>query len=154
MDRENTRSILSQCLARDDPPKSRLIVARKNIADTRIAEMPDYQLAEDVPEVGGNVQVPLLVELLARESGPVAINLATLNSAAEAEHDISVAVVGAARSVLFRRAAELAHRDYAHIGHPFSQVLVERGQRLAKLRKKIRQLPGGGLCADLVYVVV
>ena len=85
------------------------------------------------------------------ESGPIAIDTAALNVAAEDKHAIRVAVVRAAIPVFLRGAAELAHRDHDNIRHAIAHVLMERGQRLPEFPEQIGQL---ALHAAFVDVVV
>src|ERR1700688_2320854 len=102
--------------------------------------MPRHQFAEYVPEVRGQVEIAILVELLILESRPFTIDLSSLDAAAEREHNVGMAVIGTAIAILFRGAAELAHGYYGHIRHPVTQVAVERSQRLAEVSQQVRKL--------------
>ena len=55
-------------------------VSGEYLDDLGIAEMPRDQFAEDVPEVGGQIEVSLLVKLLLCESGPVPVDFASLDA--------------------------------------------------------------------------
>ena len=96
--------------------------------------------------------IPLLVELLVLKAGPCPVNFAAANAATQCEHHIGVTVIGAARAVFARGAAELAHGDEADVRHSVSQVLIERGDCIAELAEQIRQLPLGRPRADFVDV--
>src|SRR5579875_1643335 len=63
--------------------------------------------AEDLPEVSGDGKVAALVELFLLHSWPFAIDAAALDRASQNKHDVGVAVVCAAGTVLMDGASEL-----------------------------------------------
>src|SRR6202162_6114175 len=68
---------------------------------------PGEDFGEDVAEVGRHGEVAVLVEVGGVEAGPLAVDLAALDAASEEEHDVGVAVIGAAVAVFLYGAAEL-----------------------------------------------
>ena len=63
--------------------------------------------AEDLAEVGGDGEVAAFVELLVVQAGPAAVDFAAFDLAAEDEHGVGVAVVGAAGAVLRGRCGRI-----------------------------------------------
>src|SRR5215471_10824357 len=98
-DRVNTRSIVYQAL--HHPPELRLVVAREHIGYSHAAHVLRYQLAQYIAEIGSHLEIAPLIELFPLKTGPFAINSAALDAAAECKHHVRMAVVGAARSILF-----------------------------------------------------
>src|SRR5437016_12362890 len=65
-----------------------------------------------------------------------------------------MAVIGAAVSVLARRAAEFRHSHQYHVIHTIAQVPPERGNALPELRQTLRKLAFGRPRAHFVDVVI
>jgi hypothetical protein len=90
--------------------------------------------------VGGDGEIAALVELSRREAGPVAVDAATADAAAQHPDDVPVAMVGAAIAVLVNCPTELGeHHDNAVV-----PVLVEplgqRGEAVAQRSETIGEL--------------
>ena len=102
--------------------------------------MLHHQFAEHVAEIGSELQIALLVELLLLQTRPLAVNFAAVNTAAEREHHVGVAMIGAARAIFARGAPELAHGDDANVRHAVTQVLIKRRQRASELTEQIGEL--------------
>ena len=67
--------------ARPHEPQRRIAgVAGENLLPVRIAEPADDELGEHAPEVGGDVEVGGVVELVVGESGPGAVEAADVSS--------------------------------------------------------------------------
>src|SRR5690349_3624893 len=89
--------------------------------------MADDDLRKNVTEIGGDREVALVVALLPREAGPLAVDATAAHAAADHHHRIAMAVVGPAVAVLAYRAAELGHREHHRLGHAVAQVGDQRG---------------------------
>src|SRR5579872_5541468 len=81
-------------------------VAREDLRESLCAQVADGHLPEDGAEVRGQRQVAVLVELLRREAGPFAQNLAAVHRPTERKEAGGVPVVGSVVPVLARCAAE------------------------------------------------
>src|SRR5260221_520515 len=66
----------------------------------RDVEVAGADFAEDIPKVGGDGEVAFLEKFVGREGGPVAVDFAALDRAAQGEEAGAVAVIGAAVAVL------------------------------------------------------
>src|SRR3954470_2199138 len=86
-------------------------VAWEDLVESRAGEVVGNGFAEDVAEIGGDGEVPVLVELFGGEAGPAAVDFASVDGTSENEHGVGVAVVGAAVAVLFGGAAKFGHGD-------------------------------------------
>jgi len=102
--------------------------------------MAGEDLGEEIPEIGGDGDVPALVPPLGRETGPLPQNPSTVNRAAEREHRGRVAMIGPAVSVLVNRAAELGHRKHHDVVHPVAQIGGECCEAVAELLEARREL--------------
>src|SRR5260370_14682356 len=100
--------------------------------------MAREQLAEEVPEVGGECEVAALVEPARAEAGPASVGPAAPDLAPEHEREAGMAVVGAAVAVLAHGAAELGHGHQHHVRHAVAEVAVERGEGGAQLAQAAR----------------
>ena len=89
--------------------------------------MADDDLAEDVAEVGRDREVASFEATLRREARPSSVDLAAAHAAADDQHRVAVAVIGAAVAVLRHRAPELRHREHDGVGHAIAEVGDERG---------------------------
>src|SRR6476469_11126635 len=69
------------------------------------AEMPHEHFGKHIAEVGGHGQIARVVALVRRQPGPPAVNLPAAHVAADDEHGVAMAMVGAAIAVLGDRAA-------------------------------------------------
>src|SRR5215471_21471592 len=107
--------------------------------------------AQYLAEVCSYSQIAAFVEMLSREPRPAAIDSATLDRAAEHEHDVGVAVVGAAIAVLARGAPELRHADDHCVFAKIAQIGPERSDGLRELASEVGDL---ALHAAFVHVVV
>src|SRR4051812_9535600 len=85
-------------------------VAGKDRGGVGNAEVPRHDFAEDVAEVGRDGKIAALVAGVHRETRPPAVDAAAANAAADDQHRVAVAVIGAAAAVLVDRPAELRHR--------------------------------------------
>ena len=92
-------------------------------------------------EVRGKSEVAAFIELRLVESRPAAVHLAALHRAAENEHDIGMAVIGAAIAILARRAPELRHRDDNGVFAEIAEIDPESGERLREVAQHVCQLP-------------
>ncbi len=109
-----------------------------------VFELAVDEFGEDGAEIGGYVQVAALVELFAFEAGPGAIDATAADAAAESEHDVGVAVVGAAIAVFLDGTAEFGHGDEGDIGHAVAHIEREGGERLTKFVEQAGELSGFG----------
>src|SRR5678815_3785128 len=87
-----------------------VLEAREDLRDIRGAEVAFQGLGEDVAEVGRDCQIAALVELLAIETGPFAVDLAAFDVAAKDEHRVAVPVIRSAIAVLAHGASDRRHR--------------------------------------------
>src|ERR1700726_2818870 len=78
---------------------------------------------QDLAEICGDCQIAVLIQLLGRHAWPLAVDFATLDGAAEHEHDVRMPVIGSTGTILLRRTPKLRHghenyilRVAAHIG--------------------------------------
>lgn len=69
------------------------------------------EFGEDSAGVGGGFEVDALEELIDGESGPGAMDLASVDASAEKEHDSGGAVVGASGAVFSELSSELGDDD-------------------------------------------
>ena len=91
-------------------------------------------------EVGRHREVAVLVEVRRVEARPPAVDLSAADAAAEQQHDVGVAMVGAAIAVLLHGAAELGHRHDRHVRHPRTEVARERRDREAEVAQPVGEL--------------
>src|SRR5678816_3536776 len=117
-----------------------VLEAREDLRDIRGAEVAFQGLGEDVAEVGRDCQIAALVELLAIETGPFAVDLAAFDVAAKDEHRVAVPVIRSAIAVLAHGASELRHRDEHHVLHAIAEVAGERRDAAGELVQTIRDL--------------
>src|SRR5258708_38329875 len=90
--------------------------------------------AEHLAEIGGYGEVAAFVEMFGLQPGPASVDFAAFDRASENEHDIGVAVAGAAVTILPRRASEFRHGD----DDGCSAEVAEAGPGCAA---RLRQLP-------------
>src|SRR6185437_277302 len=108
------------------------------------------RFAQHRTEVGGYGQIAVLVQMIAAQPRPVAVNFAALHPAAEDEHHVGMAVVGAAVAVLFHGAAKLRHSDQQNILLPRSQVGPEGAESGTEAGEVGGQLPLGATFVDVM----
>ena len=101
-------------------------------------------------EVRRQSEVAAFVELRLVEAGPAAVHLAALHRAAENEHHIGVAVVGAAVAVFARGASELRHGDDDGVFAEIAEIGPESGERLREVAEHIRELAFGRAFVDVM----
>ena len=89
--------------------------------------MPRYGFADYLAEVGGQGEVAAFIELRLIEARPAAVDFASLDWAAQDEHHVGVAVVGAAIAVFARGASKLRHGDDDSVFAKIAEVCPERG---------------------------
>src|SRR5438067_1045357 len=99
----------------------------------RNAELPARYLGEERAKVGGDREIAPLVETLARQTGPAAVDLAAPHAAAEQQHGRRVTVIGSAIAVLRDGSTELRHRQHDDVGHAIAEILGEGGERRAEI---------------------
>src|SRR5207248_4033201 len=92
-------------------------------------------------KVGGDCEVAPLVELGRGETGPIAVNPAAIDLAAQYPHDIAVAVIGATIAVFPKGAAEFGHDDDDGVLPSLAQPSGKSGEALAERAQMIGQLP-------------
>ena len=95
--------------------------------------MAREDLATDGAIIGGQVEIPALVQNFRRKPRPAAVNFSAAYAPAEHEHDVGVPMIGAAIAVFPCGAAEFRHRDEHHIFHPIAEILIESREALAQL---------------------
>src|SRR5215472_276737 len=78
----------------------RVVKSRENGAQMRVAEMKCNRLAYDATKIGGERQIAAFIELYRVEPRPSAIDTSTAHRTAKNEHHVSMAVIGAAITVL------------------------------------------------------
>ncbi len=105
--------------------------------------------AEDIAEIGSQLEIASLVELIALQAGPLAINLFAAHAVADYKHRIRVAMVGAAVSVLPGSAAKLRHRQNHYVVHALTEIGVERRDRVAELLQQIAELTARAALVDV-----
>src|SRR5581483_2551890 len=69
--------------------------------------------------------------------GPLAVDLPSLDRAAEDEHHVAVAVVGAVAAVLLGGAAELGHGDDDDVLHAVAHIRAEGAEGEAQLAEAV-----------------
>jgi hypothetical protein len=74
------------------------------------------------------------------EAGPAAVDFAAFDGAAEDEHGVGVAVVGAAGAVLARGAAEFGHGDQGDVFGIVAHVAPEGGDGGGELAQAVGEL--------------
>src|SRR5258708_35895052 len=79
---------------------------REHLLQVAIAEVAIHSLADHLAKIGGQGEIAAFVEMLGRQAGPLAIHAAAAHRAAEHEHDVGMAVVGATIAILSRVAPE------------------------------------------------
>ena len=109
----------------------------------------DDDLREDVAEVGRDREVAALVALFGREAGPRAVDLAAADAAAEDEHRVAVAVVGAAVAVLLHRPAELRHREHTMSAMRSPRSVASAAMPCAKSSSRAGELAGRAALVDV-----
>src|ERR1700760_99376 len=85
------------------------LVIRKNGVDRRIAEVRHHRFTQNIPEIGGQSEIPLFVKLLLRESRPLAVNFSAFHWSAHHKHGIRVSMVRAPVAVFPRCTPEFRH---------------------------------------------
>src|SRR5215470_4313049 len=88
-----------------------VIKSGKDCVQVRVAQVPVNQLSEHYSEVCGQGEVAAFVELRWIESRPAAIHSPAPHWPAKYKHDIRVAVIGAAVSILTNGAPKFRHGD-------------------------------------------
>src|SRR6266850_7506205 len=106
-----------QCVTREDGTR---------VCD---AEVPYDDLAEDIPEIGRDREIAPFVPAIDREAGPLAVDVAAPDPAADDHHRVAVAVIRSAIAVLADRSPELRHRQDHGVFGPIAEVGDERGNR-------------------------
>src|ERR1700737_452175 len=86
---------------------------------------------QDLAEICGDCQIAVLIQLLGRHAWPLAVDFATLDGAAEHEHDISVPVISSTGTVLLRRTPELGHRHKDDIFRVAAHIAQKSGDARA-----------------------
>ena len=102
--------------------------------------MPRGNFGEHVAKIGRQCQIASFIQLLRCEAGPLAVDLAAVDGAAQREQAASMAVIGATRSVLPDRAPELGHRQNDDVVHPIAKILIKGRDGLAEVLELIREL--------------
>ena len=74
------------------------------------------------------------------EAGPAAVHLAAFDIAAEDEHGVGVAVIGAAGAVFVGGAAELRHGDEGDVLGVVAHVAPEGGDACGEIAEAIGEL--------------
>ncbi len=124
-------------------------VAGEDPLEVGVAEMLLGDFAEHVAEVGRQSEVAPVVEFVGVESRPLAVNFPAARRAADDEHGVGVAVVGAAVAVLSCRAPELRHREDHHVVHARAEVCVEGVDAARKFRQTRRELAARAALVDM-----
>ena len=85
------------------------------------------------------MQIALAVEILVPQSGPVVVDPAAVDVAAQGQHETGMAVIRAGGTVLVGAAAEFGHGDQGDPVHLCTHVRVECRQALGKLGQEVVQ---------------
>ena len=80
--------------------------AGKRLRDIVRTQMLIAGFCQHTAIIGGHAQVTTFVELFRRKSGPLSIDAATIDRAAEHEHHVGMAVIGSAGAVLLHGSAK------------------------------------------------
>ena len=112
----------------------------KTLRQVLVAHVAGDGFSNHLAEVRGQRQIAAFVELRLVKARPASVDFAALHRAAQNEHYVGVAVVGAAIAVLARRASELRHRDDDGVFAQIAEIDPERGERLREVAEHIRQL--------------
>ena len=92
-------------------------------------------------KVGGDGEIAPLVELRRSETGPITINPAAIDGAAQYPDDVAVAVIGAPVAVFPKGAAEFRQDDDDGVLPGLTRPAGEGGETLAERAQTIGQLP-------------
>jgi len=92
--------------------------------------VPRHSFAEYLTEIRGKRQIAAFVELRLIEARPASVYFSALHRSSKNEHDIGMAVVGAAVAVLARGAAEFGHGDDHRVFPEISEIGPESGERM------------------------
>lgn len=98
--------------------------------------MAGDELAENGAEVGGDGEVAALVKLVGAKPGPLAVDAAPCNAAAEGEHHVGMAMVGTAVAILSGRPAEFGESHHGDVLETIAEILPEGGERAPKLAEE------------------
>ena len=115
-------------------------IARKDARRVLHSQMLRCNFGKDIAKIRGQRQVAAFVKLIISEPWPLAINLSTLHRSTQNEHGVGVAIVRPAIAVFARSASKLRHREYRDVGHLVAHILMERGERIAKIFQTIGEL--------------
>src|ERR1700736_2809884 len=92
-------------------------------------------------EVGGDGEVAPLVELRRGETGPITVNPAAIDGAAQYPDDVAVAVIGAPVAVFAKGAAEFRQDDDDGVSPGLARSAREGSEAFAERAQMIGQLP-------------
>ena len=115
------------------------------------AEMSNDDLAKQVAEIGGDLEVSTLEPIVGLESRPCPIHAAAADAAAEQEDGIPVTVVGATVAVLRDRATEFRHGEDDNVVETLAEVERQCVDPPREIVEPTGELAG---CATFVHVMV
>lgn len=124
----------------------------KDFFDVGVAEVIGDDFADDIAEVGGVLEVAVLMELIGSEAWPFAENFIGFDDgSADGEHAVCPAVIGAAGAVLANGASEVAECEQQRVLHFAAHVFVESGDGIREILQAVGESAG---CASLGIVGV
>ena len=126
------------------------VESRKNSGKILVAHVAHDRLPDDLAEVGGEGEIAAFVELRLIEARPPSVDFSAFHRTAEDEHDVRMAVIGAAVSVLVGRAAKLRHRDDDRVFAKIAKIGPEGSDRLREVAEHIGQLAFGRSFVDVM----
>src|ERR1700722_3396124 len=127
-----------------------VFISRKDFCQILVAQVPRDGFADYLAKVGGEREVAAFVELRLIEPRPASVDFSAFHRTAENEHDVGVAVVGAAVSVFAHGAAKLRHADDDGIFAEIAKVGPEGRERLREFSKHVGELAFGCAFVDVM----
>ena len=85
------------------------LIAGEDRAKIGVCHAADQNFAKHLAIVGRDIEIAAVIELVGMQTGPLAIDLAAIDIAADDKHNITVAVVGAAAGILLKGTTEFTH---------------------------------------------
>src|SRR3954452_24935016 len=107
-------------------------ILRENRFQVASTQLLVCNFGKYVAKIGGNGDVPTLIELVRFHSFPVPKNLSAFDGVANDEHRVAVPMIGAAAAILAGCPAEFRHGEYDHVVHSLTQIGRESRDRLAE----------------------
>src|SRR3954467_1112366 len=98
-----------------DAPCPHFVVG-KDLVEVGVVEAAADDFSEDVAEVDGYLEIARVLQLVAREAPPLAVDVPAADAAPAEEHRRRATMVGAEAAVLVGAATELRHRDERDAG--------------------------------------